>query len=178
MIQSIEFRAMNTTIMLAAEGEDAIQGMQDSKAFIEECEQRFNRFLPTSELSELNRSAGNWHEVSDDMMDMLQLSKQYYNETNGFFDPSILVVLKQAGYDRSMDVIRANGGTATPYTSIWTSRPAFNEINFDLADSKVRLPQGMEIDFGDIAKGWIVDRAANLLHSYVTACGVSAGGDI
>jgi FAD:protein FMN transferase len=178
MIQSIEFRAMNTSIMLAAEGNDAIIGMQDTKAFIEECEKRFSRFLPASELTQLNRSAGNWHEVSDDMMDMLQLSMKYYNETNGIFDPSILMDLKHAGYDRSMDDIRANGGTATPYASKRTSRPAFNEMSFDLADSKVRLPQGMEIDLGGIAKGWIVDRAANLLHSYANACGVSAGGDI
>jgi thiamine biosynthesis lipoprotein len=36
----------------------------------------------------------------------------------------------------------------------------------------------MEIDLGGIAKGWIVERAAQLLSSQSTACAVSAGGDI
>jgi thiamine biosynthesis lipoprotein len=36
----------------------------------------------------------------------------------------------------------------------------------------------MEVDLGGIAKGWIVEKAAQLLNRYVDTCGVSAGGDI
>jgi thiamine biosynthesis lipoprotein len=178
MIRSIEFRAMNTSVLLAAEGEGAMEGMYVAKTFIDECEQRFSRFLPVSELSELNRSAGDWFPVSDDLMDMLQLSAKYYTQTNGIFDPSILADLEQIGYDRSMDEIRANGVSIPARPPQRTSRPAFHEIDLDLAEKKVRLPRGMEIDLGGIAKGWIVEKAAQLLHQYVEVCGVSAGGDI
>ena len=178
MIRSIEFRAMNTSVVLAAEGEGAVPGMYVAKTFIDECEQRFSRFLPGSELSYLNRSAGDWLQISDELMDMLQLSMKYHVETNGIFDPSILSDLKQIGYDRSMDEIRANGVSTFAHTSNRTSRPDFHEISFDLAESRVRLPRGMEIDLGGIAKGWIVEKAAQLLHKYVDVCGVSAGGDI
>jgi FAD:protein FMN transferase len=178
MIRSIEFRAMNTSVMLAAEGEGAVEGMYAAKTFIDECEQRFSRFLPVSELSELNRSAGEWLQVSDDLMDMLQLSTKYYTETNGIFDPSILSDLKQIGYDRSMDEIRAGGVSLAAPAPDRTSRPAFHEISFDLAVHRVRLPRGMEIDLGGIAKGWIVEKATQVLHGYVEVCGVSAGGDI
>jgi thiamine biosynthesis lipoprotein len=179
MIRSIEFRAMNTSVMLAAEGEGAIPGMYAAKAFIDECEQRFSRFLPASELSDLNRSTGDWLQISEDLMDMLQLSMRYYTETNGIFDPSVLSDLKQIGYDRSMDEIRANGVNVPERVSNRSSRPAFHEINFDPANNRVRLPpRGMEIDLGGIAKGWIVQKAAQLLHQYVEVCGVSAGGDI
>jgi thiamine biosynthesis lipoprotein len=178
MIRSIEFRAMNTSVMLAAEGEGAIPGMYAAKTFIDECEQRFSRFLPASELTELNHSTGDWLQVSDDLIDILQLSMRYHMETNGIFDPSILADLKQIGYDRSMDEIRACGVGIPSQIPNRTSRPAFNEISFDLAENRVRLPRGMEIDLGGIAKGWIVERAAQLLNKYVAACGVSAGGDI
>ena len=178
MIRSIEFRAMNTTVMLAAEGEGAVAGMYVTKTFIDECEQRFSRFLPASELSELNRSAGDWIQISDDLMEMLQLSMKYYTETNGIFDPSILSDLKQIGYDRSMDEIRANGVRVPTRVSNRTSRPAFHEIGFNLAENRVRLPRDMGIDLGGIAKGWIVEKAAQLLNQYVEVCGVSAGGDI
>jgi FAD:protein FMN transferase len=178
MIQSIEFRAMNTTIVLAAEGDGAISGMQAAKLFIDECEQRFSRFLSASEVTALNHSAGNWIRISGELMDMLQLSMKYYFETKGIFDPAILADLKSIGYDRSMDEIRARGTPILPHASKRTSRPAFHEIKFDVADSRVRLPYEMEIDLGGIAKGWIVEKAAHLLHSYVDACGVSAGGDM
>ena len=178
MIRSIEFRAMNTSVMLAAEGEGAIAGMYVAKTFIDECEQRFSRFLPASELSDLNRSTGDWIQISDDLMDMLQLSMKYHTETNGIFDPSILSDLKQIGYDRSMDEIRAKGVSVPTRVSNRTSRPAFHEISFDLANNTVCLPRGMEIDLGGIAKGWIVEKAARLLNQYVEVCGVGAGGDI
>jgi thiamine biosynthesis lipoprotein len=178
MIRSIEFRAMNTSVLLAAEGEEAIEGLYATKIFIDECEQRFSRFLPASELSELNRSAGDWLQVSPELMDMLQLSMKYHEETDGIFDPAILPDLKQAGYDRSMDEIRAQGMVAAPHTSRRASRPAFREIGLDLAVRRVRLPHGMEIDLGGIAKGWIVEKAAQLLHRYAEVCAVSAGGDI
>lgn len=178
MIRSIEFRAMNTAVMLAAEGEGAVPGMYAAKAFIDECEQRFSRFLPASELSDLNRSAGEWIHVSEDLMDLLQLSMKYHQETNGLFDPSILTDLKHAGYDRSMDAIRASGASALAHSAKRTPRPAFREIRVDSANHRVCLPRGLEIDLGGIAKGWIVEKSAELLHQYVEVCGVSAGGDI
>jgi thiamine biosynthesis lipoprotein len=178
MIHTMEFRAMNTDILLAAEGERVMQGMKATSAFIDDCEQRFSRFLPGSELTDLNRSAGDWHEVSSDLMNILQLSLRYYFETKGIFDPSILTELKWIGYDRSMDDIRANGSAALPHVSKRTSRPAFNEIKFDLAESRICLPRGLEVDLGGIAKGWIVKKAAELLNTYAETCAVSAGGDM
>jgi thiamine biosynthesis lipoprotein len=178
MIRSVEFRAMNTTVMLAAEGERAIEGMQAAKIFIDECEQRFSRFLPASEVTELNRSAGEWLTVSADLMEMLQLSVKYHQETNGIFDPTILRDLKRVGYDRSLDELRAHGVKANSFEPNRTSQPGFREMELDPAEKRVRLPRGMEIDLNGIAKGWIVERAAKLLNQYVDVCGVSAGGDI
>ncbi len=178
MISSIEFRAMNTSVILAAEGDGAIPGMYAAKMFIDNCEQRFSRFLPASEVTELNRYAGSWLRVSDELMDMLQLSMKYHKATKGIFDPSILPDLKLAGYDRSMDEIRTHGVHNLPEDSIRRLRPAFDEISLDLDNRRVRLPRGLELELGGIAKGWIVEKAAQLLHKYVEACGVSAGGDI
>jgi len=178
MIQSFEFRAMNTDILLAAEGERADEGIQATRYFIDDCEQRFSRFLPASEITALNHSSGDWHQISDDLMEIFQLARKFYTETGGLFDPTILPDLKQAGYDRSMDEIRAFGAVPQALVSKRTSKPAFNDIAFDLADNLLRMPLGMEIDLNGIAKGWIVKRAAQLLHTYAETCAVSAGGDM
>jgi thiamine biosynthesis lipoprotein len=178
VIRSIEFRAMNTEVLLAAEGEDqAGTGMQAVREFIDDCEQRFSRFLPASEVSELNRGAGEWVQVSDELMDMLKLAWKFHLETQGLFDPAILTDLIRVGYDRSMEHIRS-AGSVSAAASPRTSRPAFKEIRLDLAEGKVRLPRGMQIDLGGIAKGWIVDKAARLLNTYTENCAVSAGGDM
>ncbi|MDE3091462.1 MAG: FAD:protein FMN transferase, partial [Chloroflexota bacterium] len=42
----------------------------------------------------------------------------------------------------------------------------------------ILLPRGMRIDLGGIAKGWIAERAAQLLDPFSTACAVNAGGDL
>ena len=169
---------MNTSVMLAAEGEGAIPGMYAAKTFIDESEQRFSRFLPASEITHLNRSAGEWIQISHDLMDLLQLSVKYHDATRGLFDPSILTDLKHAGYDRSMDEIRARGAVASVPASKPVSRASFDKLSLDLVNCRVRLPRGMEIDLGGLAKGWIVEKVAALLHQYVDVCGVSAGGDI
>ena len=142
-MQTLEFRAMNTPILLAAEGEDlAITGLQAARALIEISEQRFSRFLTDSELSSLNRSAGQWFSASHVLMEIIILSLKYFHETGGLFDPSILPDLKRAGYDKSMEALRAQDPvdrSAGPRSV----RPTYSSIDIDLAGSRVRLPQGM-----------------------------------
>ena len=178
MIRSIEFRAMNTSVTLAAEGQGAVAGFYATRLFIDQCEQRFSRFLPASELSELNRSAGEWLQISEDLMDLLQISMKYYQETEGLFDPSILPDLQRAGYDRSFDEIHTRGTVAVFPASNRKSRPAFSDLQLDRANRRARLPRGMQVDLGGVAKGWIVKKAALLLHRHAEVCAVSAGGDM
>jgi FAD:protein FMN transferase len=177
-MQTLEFRAMNTDVLLAAEGIYAAElGLQVARRFIEVSELRFSRFLPESELSQLNIAAGSWRMVSTDLLEMLQLSLAYHKETDGLFDPSILPDLKRLGYDRTMDAIRAKRGAVAPGLPR-APRPSFRDIEIDAANRRVRLQPGMEIDLGGFAKGWIVKKAAELLSRDASACAVSAGGDI
>ena len=62
-MQYDRFRAMNTDIVLAASGSDPgmiREGFLLARDFIQRSEDRFTRFTDTSELAELNRSAGSW----------------------------------------------------------------------------------------------------------------------
>jgi FAD:protein FMN transferase len=178
-MQSYEFRAMNTGILLAGEGQpEAVEtGFRLAQKFIEDSEKRFTRFSNQSELARLNRSAGGWFEASPDMFEVVSLALQLYRQTGGLFDPSILEALEQAGYDRSMDEIRLHGPTAVTVLA----RPKlhyFNEVRLDEPRCRIALPVEMRIDLGGIAKSWIAEKAAVLLSSWTNACAVDAGGDI
>src|SRR5438876_6357047 len=104
-----EFRAMNSAIVLAAEGETQAvsEGFKRVKQFIQASEARLTRFSEASELSALNRSAGSWAVVSPELYALVRKARLFVEQTDGLFDPSILTALERAGYDRSMDDIRA-----------------------------------------------------------------------
>ena len=169
---------MNTDVLVAAQGPLANDGMQAARGAIEAGERRFSRFLHISELSQLNRTAGQWFNASQEMMDLLQKARHFFDATNGLFDPSVLPDLIRAGYDRSMDEIRAENSIVSSAASERKPKADFRGIEFDLDSSRVRLPKDMQLDFGGIAKGWIVDQAVTLLSRYSDACAVNAGGDM
>ncbi len=177
-MKTLEFRAMNTAIVLGAEDATTSRdGLDVARSLIEQSEARFSRFRPDSELSMLNRSAGRWVTISEELLDLLQQSLGFYEETGGLFDPSILTDLKRIGYSKSMDEIRAHGAGSTVAPSP-AKRAEFRDLEIDSRRRRVRLPEAMEIDLGGIAKGWIVEQAALMLRRYTPACAVSAGGDI
>ncbi len=178
-MEMFHFRAMNTDISLAAEGTPArlAPGFEKAKQFIDESERRFTRFSDDSELSQLNRSAGTWFRVSPDMLEIILLAERYVEQTQGLFDPSILPDLKRIGYDRTMDLIRAEGVVSLP-TPTPRQRTPFDGIVIRPEESLVSLPPGMMLDLGGIAKGWIAEQAAFILAEYSPTCGVSAGGDM
>jgi FAD:protein FMN transferase len=177
-VEYFEFRAMNSKIVLAAEGNhnSLEQGFGQTQRYMQGEEARFTRFSESSELAALNRATGEWVSVSPEFYRLAHEAYEYNAETEGLFDPSILAALEGAGYDRSMDEIRAQGAG-----SFGAARPAqrdFRATEFDSALSAIKLPPGLRIDLGGIAKGWIAEQAAQVLADFSTACAVNAGGDL
>jgi len=180
-MDTYHFDAMNTDIILAAQGNSAhVQaGFERAKEYIQSSERRFTRFSEDSELSHLNRSAGTWFHASADMTFVLSLAKQYVEQTAGLFNPSILPDLERAGYDRSMDLIRAQEAQLLP--ARFTPEPRLlplDELLINPDENLIFLPHGMRLDLGGIAKGWIAEQAALILADYSSACLVDAGGDM
>jgi len=175
-----EFRAMNTDIQLFAEGSsEAVEtGFSQTEAYIAACEKRFTRFSEQSELSQLNRLAGTWFEASPELFDVISQAVRLHELTQGLFDPSILDALVQAGYDRTFDEIRANGGAATAVAPVKQSLHRFSDVRLDSVRRRIWLPPDLRVDLGGIAKGWIAEHAAQVLAKWTDACTVvNAGGD-
>ena len=170
---------MNSEIVLAAEGDSRKleQGFEQARQLIEEGEARFTRFSEASELAALNRASGEWVSVSPDLYELLLEAHDYREQTGGLFDPSVLDALEGAGYDKSMDEIRARGA-GSAVVALKRGRGDFRATEFNPALSAIRLPDGLRVDLGGIAKGWIAERAAHSLAGFSAACAVNAGGDL
>jgi thiamine biosynthesis lipoprotein len=173
------FDAMTTEIVFAAEGrKERVQlGFRDARAIIRDGERRFTRFSVDSELSRLNRSGGRWMQVSEDMYGLLEVARSLVEPTRGLFNPAVLPALVSSGYDRSIELIESDG----PGPSLPPEMDApldFGSIDMEPDGRRVRLPRGMQVDLGGIAKGWLASKAARALGHFAESCAVSAGGDI
>lgn len=175
---SVPFRAMGTRVALigpaGAPGFDA--AADRVRGAFKHLEQRFSRFRPDSELSEVNRKAGRWTTVSDGFAELLELSLEGARTTGGLFDPTVLPAMVSAGYDRDFERLREQGDVALPAPQA-PAAPCGRWLDVRLHGNRVHLPDGVGLDFGGIAKGWAADRAAELAHELPWVA-VDAGGDI
>ena len=170
------FRAMNTQISawMWLDGPLASVWLNEAEAFFREIEAELSRFRPDSGLSRLNAAAGDGPQaVSGTLAAVLGLALAAARDSGGIFDPTVLNPLRSAGYDRSFETLAAGGSTGMNTVAAF----GWRQVELDTAHSTVELPAGVGIDLGGIAKGWTVDRAAEMLGAWSAAL-VDAGGDI
>lgn len=172
-----EFRAMACGMGFWVAGCDAAgarAAFERAEAAVHEAEQVLSRFLPTSELSQLNAAAGRPVGVSPLLWDTLTAGLAAARRTGGLFDPTILPALNAAGYDRPFAEIETRGAVAY---RLELRPPDWGSVHMDRVRQTVLLPAGVAIDLGGIAKGWLADRVADDLAA-IGPCLVDIGGDI
>jgi FAD:protein FMN transferase len=171
-----EFRAMGTTISLLLPESQAELGARIVRTLFTEWEQTLSRFLPESELSQLNRRAGTPVAVSDLLYSVLATALTAAQATQGVYDPALLDQLVQVGYDRTFDELPAVG-----FDPIIPGEPGgrWRGIKVDPIHRQVTLPAGIKLDFGGIAKGMAVDAALERLQQNgISSALVNGGGDL
>jgi len=167
---------MNTQISawMWLDGPLASVWLNEAEAFFREIEAELSRFRPDSGLSRLNAAAGDGPQaVSGTLRTVLGLALAAARDSGGIFDPTVLGPLRNAGYDRSFETLAAAGSTGMNAGAAF----GWRQVELDTAHGTVELPAGVGIDLGGIAKGWAVDRAAEMLGAWSAAL-VDAGGDI
>lgn len=130
-------------------------------------------YIETSELAKINRE-GSLHpiKISAEMMSLLQQSLRYSKLTDGAFDISFASVGYLYDYRKHIEPSQKQIDShldAVDYRAIKLD-PEKSTVHF--------LKPGMRIDLGGIAKGYAVDRGADLLLARgVKNAIVTAGGD-
>ena len=171
------FRAMGTDVSVYGP-QGAPEMFAHACSTVESCfrreEQRFSRFRGDSELSTVNAAAGRWVHVSPPFAALLRLALEQSERTDGLFDPCVLDAVIASGYDRDFDEILA-GARGALHPPVPCGRWREVEVRSDA----IRLPSGVGLDLGGIAKGWTVDLAAEAAVSAGLRWAlISAGGDL
>jgi thiamine biosynthesis lipoprotein len=172
------FQAMGTDVGLwlwQADEQTARQALAETEHFFRQTEARLSRFQPESELSQLNRSAGQPFSASDILFQLVEAALYWRDYSGGIFDPTVLKALMAYGYDRSFETIAPSNGRGIRNGNQTSPDPA--QIKLDRTQQSITLPQGVGLDLGGIAKGWTVQQAGQTLGRLGPAL-VDAGGDI
>lgn len=149
--------------------------LDHARGLIADLEQRWSRFIDSSDISRLNNAGGEAVQVAPSTIDLLEAMVHGYRMTNGSFDPSLLAPLVGLGYSASWDDPSVE--TVLPSEVDW--RSDVNDIAIDRERSVAQLPRRMVVDPGGIGKGAAADRVvAELIEMGVAGAMVSIGGDL
>ena len=149
------------------------------KAFkrIDELNNIFSDYLPSSEVSKLSKTAGTNRKVkvSKDMWHLLRKAHKISKKSNGAFDITIgplsrlwrSMIRKQDFFDK----VKINAVKKLVN---------YKNIQYYLFSRRIKLKvAGMQLDFGGIAKGYAVDEAVKICRdSGLDQILVDGGGDI
>lgn len=155
----------NIEIIISSE-KNPIQDIYESFWLIYSYELEFSRFLPQSDLSQLNQLKT--LEVSERFIKILRLSKEIFQNTSGYFNP--LINLSRIGYSQNFEN--------------YNFSVVDSGVNLDLQTVKIEgntlsLENDQNIDFGWIVKWYVVDRVRDFLFSkWYKNFIVNAGWDI
>jgi thiamine biosynthesis lipoprotein len=168
--------AMGTVMTHKAYGEHAEECLVVVRAEVDRLEKIFSCFLPESEISRINRSAGIQSEnVTPDTFEVLSKAFKFSSVCRDCFDVSIgpLVSL----WSRSK-----HASTPPDESSIRQVLPMvnFRDLELDIPQKKAGLKKvGQSVDLGGIGKGFAGDRILEIYKEYgITSAYSNFGGNV
>jgi thiamine biosynthesis lipoprotein len=176
MIHSSRWRAIGTTAeVFVTEEAELLSARRMVEDELDAIDLACSRFRDDSELALVNGSPGQWVEVSDLFLEATQTALGAARATVGDVDPTVGRALRVAGYDRDfaeLPAIRTGRVTFVP-------APGWRLVQVDRRRPAVRVPRGVELDFGATAKALAADRAARACTRELRGgVLVNLGGDI
>ena len=142
-----------------------------------------SRFRAESDLSRVNRCAGEWVEISEVLSQALAVALAAAQATQGIVDPTLGLVLAGLGYDRDYTEVRKGatrrGPAAQGPAAIAVPQAVGSWRDVELAPRAVRIPFGRALDLGATGKAFASDLIARTLHVELGVdVMVSVGGDV
>jgi thiamine biosynthesis lipoprotein len=160
------FRAMGCDIVAAGADEPALEAI---RRLFAERDRVFSRFRPDSELSSVNRAAGEPTLVSPRFAETVRCALAVAEQTGGLVDPTVGASLVALGYGHDFADLGDNPAPPGPVG------PAPGWRRIELTGRLLRIPYGCVIDLNGVVKAATVDEAVDLLSG---GGFVSAGGDL
>ena len=168
------FRALGTTVVVAvARAGDLAGAVTVVRRVLAAVDAAASRFRDDSEIARVNAAGGAPVAVSALFARAARCALRAAHATDGDLDPTIGGPMRVAGYDRDFAAIRDGAPLRFARAGGWRA------VTLDEARGTIRVPAGVELDFGATAKALAADLAAQDALAVADAgVLVSIGGDI
>lgn len=156
------------TISIVTDSKELADNLaQKALSEIKSYEQKFSRFLPGSELSQLNLKKEMI--VSKTFMEVILKAKELFKETDGAFNP--LFQVEKLGYTKTFEEIKNTKFNNKQNQNFKKEKPEiydfdFSKIIIDQNLSKIILSEGQKLDFGGMLKGYLAEKIARKIKNY------------
>ncbi|AJH00571.1 thiamine biosynthesis protein ApbE [Clostridium beijerinckii] len=172
----MESFCMGTIISQKVYGENAKVAAIEVEYEMKRLEGLMSFFLESSEVSKLNRAAGQYEvELSDEVLFVLNKAKHYSEICKGSFDITLAPLARLWGIFTSSEKIPLQEEINE---ALKLTGHNYLSINNELKTSKLEK-SGQCVDLGAIAKGYAADRAIEIYKQYgVESAFVNLGGNV
>lgn len=119
-------------------------------------ERLLSKTVEGSDVWNINHAGGQPVEVSDDTLSILSIARQVSEWSGGAFDVTVAPAVALWDF--------TGGGSKVPdAAAIAAAAERIDYTKVSVDGNRVTLPEGMQIDLGGVAKGYIADRIADLV---------------
>lgn len=171
--QSITFFALDTVIQLTIYDKGKESLLSEAEDLVTSYEALFSATLSDSDIYRINHAGGEWVDVSEETISLLEEALKYCGYSDGLLDITILPVKELWDFTSEKPSVPSDADLQRALTHV-------DYTVVELGENKVRLTDKTAmLDLGCIAKGYIADRLyAFLTKNGVTSALLSLGGNI
>ncbi|MFI3253432.1 MAG: FAD:protein FMN transferase [Eubacteriales bacterium] len=174
--ESSEIYAMDTLISISVWGNHSTTALSDAKSYLYQMEELFSTTRSSSEVFQINliseNQALNNLPLSEEVAEVLEYGIEMSEITQGTFDLSIYPIVKAWGFTLGEEIV-------PEAETIDHLLPLVDSQLITWDGENLSLPQGMELDFGAITKGFVADQLAEQLkEDHISSAMISLGGNI
>lgn len=170
--EKISLFAMDTYMEMTAYGEDAQNALEEAVAEIRRLDDLLSTGKEDSEISRLNSEKSGY--LSEDTRILFERSVMINQSTQGAFDITIYPVMKAWGFPNGQFCVPDGKELDQLLVKVNTGN-----LQYDRFSHQLWLPDGVEIDFGGIAKGYTSMRVMEIFRKYqITGAVISLGGNV
>lgn len=161
---------MWTKFEIVAYGTDRARLAEAAEGAFEEIERldrQLSHYSESSELTYINRNAARSEVIVEkELFELLRLSLDYSRTSGGAFDITVGPLMKAWGFFKGQGRLPTSDELKSAMAAV-----GYKHVRLDAQARTIRFDrEGVELDLGGIAKGYAVDRAAEILR----ASGVSS----
>lgn len=180
MSATASWDALGTTAVVSVE---LAEVLPRASAILAEALERFDaacsRFRAGSDLRRACANAERPTRVDPTLLQAVAVAIDAAEQTDGLVDPTLGRELRDAGYDRTFELVRRRDRWSRPASPARGRDRRWDELRIDDARGTLTVPRNVELDLGATAKALAADVSARTIADALgCAALVSLGGDV